>query len=65
MVERGRQFVSDDLPYNPAGADEQTAVKPFQTTPKTPLELRRWPGAPSGFRTPDPLIKSQLLYQLS
>jgi hypothetical protein len=22
-------------------------------------------GAPSGFRTPDPLIKSQLLYQLS
>ena len=28
-----------------------------------------WPavlcGAPSGFRTPDPLIKSQLLYQLS
>ena len=24
-----------------------------------------WGGAPSGFRTPDPLIKSQLLYQLS
>jgi hypothetical protein len=24
-----------------------------------------WYGAPSGFRTPDPLIKSQLLYQLS
>ena len=24
-----------------------------------------WDGAPSGFRTPDPLIKSQLLYQLS
>ena len=29
------------------------------------LDLRFWGGAPSGFRTPDPLIKSQLLYQLS
>ncbi len=31
----------------------------------TAPELRFWCGAPSGFRTPDPLIKSQLLYQLS
>ena len=28
-------------------------------------DLRFLGGAPSGFRTPDPLIKSQLLYQLS
>ena len=30
-----------------------------------PTELRRNNGAPSGIRTRDPLIKSQLLYQLS
>jgi hypothetical protein len=29
------------------------------------LVTARSGGAPSGFRTPDPLIKSQLLYQLS
>ena len=28
-------------------------------------QQRGFGGAPSGFRTPDPLIKSQLLYQLS
>ena len=32
---------------------------------KTMPGLQFWNGAPSGFRTPDPLIKSQLLYQLS
>ena len=32
---------------------------------KNPLIIRAFSGAPSGFRTPDPLIKSQLLYQLS
>lgn len=32
---------------------------------KNPAEAGFLVGAPSGFRTPDPLIKSQLLYQLS
>jgi hypothetical protein len=32
---------------------------------KNPAEAGFLIGAPSGFRTPDPLIKSQLLYQLS
>ena len=32
---------------------------------KKPLLNRGFACAPSGFRTPDPLIKSQLLYQLS
>ena len=32
---------------------------------KTSRMRRGLGGAPSGFRTPDPLIKSQLLYQLS
>ena len=33
---------------------------------KRGLQVRQfWGSAPSGFRTPDPLIKSQLLYQLS
>jgi hypothetical protein len=30
-----------------------------------PAEPVQKSSAPSGFRTPDPLIKSQLLYQLS
>ena len=29
------------------------------------MELKEESGGPSGIRTPDPLIKSQLLYQLS
>jgi hypothetical protein len=32
---------------------------------ENPAEAGFSGGAPSGFRTPDPLIKSQLLYQLS
>ena len=47
------------------GNDEDWAVSGPTRPTKTPLELRLWCGAPSGFRTPDPLIKSQLLYQLS
>jgi hypothetical protein len=31
----------------------------------TATAAERLTSAPSGFRTPDPLIKSQLLYQLS
>ena len=34
-------------------------------TDKASTEVIQPDGAPSGFRTPDPLIKSQLLYQLS
>ena len=40
------------------GTGEPTALK----TPTEPISRF---GAPSGTRTPDPLIKSQLLYQLS
>jgi hypothetical protein len=40
-----------------------TAVVLYSSMPVRP---QKWSfGAPSGFRTPDPLIKSQLLYQLS
>ena len=39
-----------------------TIVKRCPAHPGKPAEIS---GAPSGFRTPDPLIKSQLLYQLS
>jgi hypothetical protein len=40
-----------------------TAVVLYSWVPVSPKNALY--GAPSGFRTPDPLIKSQLLYQLS
>ena len=50
-------------------ADETAGRKSGRFRPdpsrKNTADQQRCCGAPSGFRTPDPLIKSQLLYQLS
>ena len=44
----------------------QSGCIPGKVRPMCPIEpLKALNCAPSGFRTPDPLIKSQLLYQLS
>ena len=50
--------------FRPESFHNRAAADPIPLA-KTPLQLRFLIGAPSGFRTPDPLIKSQLLYQLS
>ena len=44
---------------------EIDGLSAFSTVVASRIAFLLFKGAPSGFRTPDPLIKSQLLYQLS
>jgi hypothetical protein len=48
-----------------AAIDRPREMKATPRNDENPAEAGFSSGAPSGFRTPDPLIKSQLLYQLS
>ena len=57
----GTSFAALDAPWSPAGKTTIQVVF-LHALFDSPLEHF---GAPSGTRTPDPLIKSQLLYQLS
>jgi hypothetical protein len=59
VVEVGGQTMTYDRPH---GGDWGTMTTQTEITQRN---HHRAEGAPSGFRTPDPLIKSQLLYQLS
>jgi hypothetical protein len=50
----------------PLGGGAGIVVDGSYCKPELRKSLHCWSeSAPSGFRTPDPLIKSQLLYQLS
>ena len=58
----GNEYSSTSL----LGSTRSTTRRRFAGRDEDPAEGRVFVcGAPSGFRTPDPLIKSQLLYQLS